>query len=233
MLKIMVATALYGGFHSACATLFAKRKASAVAGERARNGLYRVLYIAQSLMTFGMFAAYAWRQPHRQVYRIRGPIAVLMHMGQIAALLYATWAASQVGIRRITGLANLSAWLKGKPVEPEPEAQGPALDKEGGSNPIGPFAFSRHPLNFVPVAIFWLWPRMNTNLLAFNIVATLYLIAGSAHEKSRLNKVHGSRYKRYISRGVSFYLPLPSHSPFEKTQTFLAGKTSEDGSEDE
>lgn len=159
MVRIMAATALYGAFHSACATRFVKQRARSVIGERARNGLYRVLYIAQSLLTFGLFMAYVWRLPHRQMYRIRGPFALLMHAGQAAALVYATWAARQVGIRRITGLGNLRIWLAGGPVELEPEAQGPALDSEGGSNPIGPFAFSRHPLNFVPLAIFWLWPR--------------------------------------------------------------------------
>jgi hypothetical protein len=227
MAKIMVATALYGAFHSALATLVAKRKASAVFGERARNGWYRVFYIAQSLATFALFAAYSWRQPHRRLYRVRGPLALLMHLGQAGALVYATWAARQVGIRRITGLGRVADWWRGEAVEPEPEAQGPALDGEGGSNPIGPFAFSRHPLNFVPVVIFWCWPRMNTNLLAFNLVATLYLVLGSLHEEARLREVYGARYDTYLKRGVSFYLPVPSHSPLEKSRKFIMGETLE------
>ena len=229
MVKIMVATALYGAFHSALATLFAKRRASAILGERTRNGLYRVFYIAQSLGTFGLLAAYAWRQPHRELYRVRGPLSTLMHFGQAGAMVYATWAARQVEIRRITGLGRLAAWWRGETVDPEPEAQGPALDGEGGSNPIGPFAFSRHPLNFVPLVIFWLWPRMNTNLLAFNLVATLYLVLGSVHEEARLRKVYGARYESYLRRRVSFYVPMPSRSPVVKSREFVLGEKSETG----
>ncbi len=221
MLKIMVATALYGAFHSALATLFVKRRVTRILGERTRNGMYRVFYIAQSLGTFGLFAVYAWRQPYRELYRVRGPLSFLMHLGQAGAMVYATWAARQVGIRRITGLGRLADWWRGETVEPEPEAQGPALDGEGGSNPIGPFAFSRHPLNFVPVVIFWLWPRMNTNLLAFNLVATLYLVLGSVHEEARLRKVYGARYESYLRRGVSFYMPMPSRSPVVKSREFV------------
>jgi methanethiol S-methyltransferase len=233
MAKIMVATALYGAFHSALASLFAKRRAGAMVGERNRNGLYRVFYIAQSLVTFGVFASYAWRQPHCELYRVRGPLSILMHLGQASAMVYATWAASQVGIRRITGLGRLVDWWSGELVDPEPEAQGPALDGEGGNNPIGPFAFSRHPLNFVPVVIFWLWPRMNTNLLAFNLVATLYLVLGSVHEEARLREVYGARYESYLKRGVSFYLPVPSHNPLEKSRTFVMGERSESASQGE
>src|SRR5690606_12936425 len=113
-------------------------------------------------------------------------LAVLMHSGQVAAVGYAVSAANQVGISRILGLESFRAWLGDGAVPAVPEAQGPALDREGETHAAGPFAWSRHPLNFVPVPIFWLWPRMTTNLLAFNAAATVYLIVGSRHEEARL-----------------------------------------------
>jgi hypothetical protein len=82
-----------------------------------------------------------------------------MHAVQASAIVSATSAARQVGIRRILGLESFVAWLGDGPVPPELEAQGPALDAEGRHRGLGPFARSRHPLNFVPLPIFWLWHR--------------------------------------------------------------------------
>jgi hypothetical protein len=134
----------------------------------------------------------------------------MMHCGQGAAGVGAVAAAHQVGILRITGLENLAAWFADGAVSPEPEAQGPALD-QGRQDRLGPFAWSRHPLNFVPVPIFWLWPRMSTNLLAFNTAATAYLLLGSIHEESRLRKAFGPACESYQRSGISFYLPRTTH----------------------
>src|SRR3990170_4384989 len=131
MLKVAAATALFGLVHSALASRRAKRAAAETFGERNRNGLYRVFYIGQSLVTFGLLAAYIRRQPSRELYRVEGPLAFLMHAVQAGALVYTTAAAGQVGLRRITGLESFLAWLGDGLVPPEPEAQGPALDEEG------------------------------------------------------------------------------------------------------
>jgi hypothetical protein len=209
MLKVAAATAAFGLVHSALASRTAKRAAARHFGERNRNGLYRVFYIGQSLVTFGLLAAYIRRQPSRELYRIDGPVAFLMHAVQAGAIVYATAAAGQVGLRRITGLESVLAWLGDGPVPPEPEAQGPALDDEGRRRPASPFAWSRHPLNFAPLPIFWLWPRMTTSLLAFNAAATIYLVVGSLHEEARLREAFGDDYEAYLNSGVPFYIPAP------------------------
>src|SRR5919199_1262602 len=215
MFKVMAATAAFGLVHSALASRAAKRAAARTLGERNRNGLYRVFYIGQSLVTLGMLAAYIRRQPSRELYRVEGPLAFLMHAAQAGALVYATSAAAQVGLRRITGLESFLAWLGDGPVPPEPEAQGPALDGEGRRHAAGPFAWSRHPLNFAPLPVFWLWPRMTTGLLAFNTAATAYLVIGSLHEEARLREAFGEDYAAYQRSGVPFYLPAPQRSAVE------------------
>ncbi len=217
MLKVMAATAAFGLVHSVLASRTAKRAAARGFGERNRNGLYRVFYIGQSLVTFGMLAAYIRRQPSRELYRVEGPLALLFHAGQASALVYATSAAGQVGLLRITGLENFLIWLGDDPVLPEPEAQGPALDDEGRGHTAGPFAWSRHPLNFAPLPVFWLWPRMTTNLLAFNAAATIYLVVGSLHEEARLRNAYGDDYDAYLHSGVPFYIPAPERSGLELT----------------
>lgn len=217
MLKVAAATAAFGLVHSALASRTAKRAAARTFGERNRNGLYRVFYIGQSLVSFGLLAAYVRRQPSRELYRVGGPLAFLMHVIQAGAVVYATSAAGQVGLRRITGVESLLAWLGEGPVPPEPEAQGPALDDEGRRHAAGPFAWSRHPLNFAPLPVFWLCPRMTTNLLAFNASATIYLVVGSLHEEARLRQVYGGDYDSYRKSGIPFYVPAPERSGRELT----------------
>lgn len=78
MLKVAAATAAFGVVHSVLASRTAKRAAARRFGERNRNGLYRVFYIGQSLVTFGLLAAYIRRQPSRELYRIEGPLAFLL-----------------------------------------------------------------------------------------------------------------------------------------------------------
>src|SRR5436305_3713700 len=104
MLKVVAATAIFGLAHSALASRTAKRAAIEAFGERNRNGLYRVAYIAQSVATLGLLAAYIRRQPSRELYKVEGPAALVMHAAQAGAIVYATSAARQVGVRRITGL---------------------------------------------------------------------------------------------------------------------------------
>ena len=86
MLKVAAATAAFGLAHSALASRSAKRAAARTFGERNRNGLYRAFYIGQSLVTLGMLAGYIRRQPSRELYRVEGPLAALMHAAQAGAI---------------------------------------------------------------------------------------------------------------------------------------------------
>jgi len=217
MLKVAAATAVFGLVHSALASRAAKCAAARTFGERNRNGLYRVIYIGQSVVTFGLLAAYIRRQPNRELYRIEGLPVSLIHAVQAGALVYATAAAGQVGLLRITGIESFLAWLGDGPVPAEPEAQGPALDEKGQRRAAGPFAWSRHPLNFAPMPILWLWPRMTTNLLAFNTAATAYLVVGSLHEEARLREAFGEDYDAYLKSGIPFYIPAGEGSGLELT----------------
>lgn len=219
MLKVAAATAVFGAVHSILASRTAKRAAARTFGQRNRNGLYRVTYIGQSFVNFGLLAAYIRRQPSRELHRIEGPLAFLMHAIQTGTVVYATAAAGQVGLRRISGLKSFLTWLGDGPVPPEPEAQGPALYKQGQQHTAGPFAWSRHQLNFAPLPIFWLWLRMTTNLLAFNAAATIYQVVGSLHEGARLRAEFGEDYAAYLNSGVPFYLPVPKRSGLDFTGT--------------
>jgi methanethiol S-methyltransferase len=169
-LRIMVATALFAAVHSAFASRHAKQVASDLVGLRNRNGLYRLFYIGQSVVSFGALAYYIRRQPGALLYEIRGPLNLPLRAAELSCLGVATIASHKVGLRRITGIESFAEWCGPGDVHPEPEAQGPAPDVDG-MHIAGPFRWSRHPLNFWPLPILWLHPRMSTNLLAFNAAA--------------------------------------------------------------
>lgn len=207
--KVAVATTLFAGAHSLFASRAAKRSAVALAGQRGRNALYRPFYNLQAVVTFGALVLYCLRLPDRELYRIRGVLRGLMHVGQAASVIYLLYAARQVGYLRFSGAPNFWSWLKGEAVElPEPEAQGPILAPAGVMKATGPFGTMRHPLNLSMLPIIWLMPRMTANLAAFNLVTTLYLLAGSLHEEKRLRESYGEAYADY-QRSVPFF-PIPA-----------------------
>ncbi len=210
ILRVFLATGLFGLIHSLLASTYAKQRAADWLGPRQRSGLYRVFFILQSALTLAGLLAYLSRLPDRTLYRARGWSARLLRLGQLSGLIFATAAAWQVGLARITGLAPLLAYLRGDAqVQSEPEAQGPAPTTDAPGAPLrdgGPFQISRHPLNLSPLPIFWLTPTLTLKRLAFNLAASLYLVLGSIHEEARLRAAYGEPYRRYERSGVRFYL---------------------------
>lgn len=209
ILKAAAAMAAFGVLHSVLASRAAKREAARAVGERTRDGLYRAAFNAQSAVATGLLFAYVARQPGRELYHVRGPARLLMHAGQAAAAGMMLAAVRELGFGEISGLDNAADWATGRPVPPEPEAQGPASRQDDRLRTGGPFRLCRHPLNFWAVPLLWLWPRMTTTLAAFNVAATAYLVVGSAREERRLAEVYGERYECYRRR-VPFFVPRPT-----------------------
>ena len=111
---------------------------------------------------------------------------------------------------------SLTGGGSARPVWPAPEAQGPAPDAgdagdahdaQGRLRTGGPFRWSRHPLNFVPLPIILFAPTMTLKRAAFAAASAAYLVLGSLHEELRLRRAYGDRYLRYQRSGVPFYLP--------------------------
>lgn len=198
--------ALLAAIHSLLASRWVKGLASRFAGPRRRNGLYRSIYNAQSVVLMVWATWWFSRLPDRELYRAPAPWSWLLRAGQVASLgvVLATVRASGMPS---TGLPQLRCFLRRAEPEPEPEAQGPppTTDREGMAA-VGPFRFSRHPSNLASVALFSLFPRMTANRAALAAVVAIYAVLGAMHEEHRLMRMYGVAYERY-RRSVPFLVP--------------------------
>lgn len=206
--KVAAATVAFVLVHSLLATGWVKALAADVFGRPAADAWYRPVYVAQTLALLGLLVLYVRRQPGRDLYRARGPLAWLMRAAQAAALVYAGWAVAHVGLDFMTGWDRAAAWVRGADVPPMPDGQGPVPGSDGTMRAAGPFAHTRHPLNWFLVPLLWLNPRMTTRLLAFNLVVTAYAVLGSVLLENRLLGTYGDAYRRYQER-VPFLGPNP------------------------
>lgn len=206
-IKIGAATIGFALLHSALASRQAKQAASDLVGKAAVDTGYRLFYTAQATLAFGALLRYGARLPSATLYSFQGPLAWAMRVGQCAGLWHLYRSASVVGIARLAGIANLHAWLMGRPALPPLLAQGPELDASGQLTTGGPYAWSRHPLNFSGIPIFWLTPHMTDKRLVFNLLSTAYFILGSRHEAARLRAGYGSAYLAYEHSRTPFYWP--------------------------
>jgi len=223
MLRTAAATAAFGLVHSALASRTAKDASARLLGRRASDGLYRGFYNAQSAATLAALVAYTRGLDDRELYHARGPLAAGMRCGQAAALAGMAWTALGIGPLRISGLDGLGALATGSPeVPPAAEGHFPSPDADGGLPTPGPFRASRHPMNAAMTALLWLQPRMTANLLAFNAVATAYLVLGSAAEEARLRNRYGARFEAYRRSGVPFLLPDPTAAVADPGPAVLA-----------
>ena len=212
IIKIAAGTLLFAGIHSLLASRAAKERALKLLGGRKGKGLYRPLYNALAIASFGGLGLYGIGLPDRKLYRVSGAPAWLMHSVQFCFLLYLVNGVRQIGFLKFAGITNFRALITGQSFIPQaPEGQGPILENGHQMKITGPFLFSRHPLNFGMLPIIWLMPQMTLNLAAFNLITTLYLIFGSVHEEKRLKRSYGQAYVDYQTSGINFFVPSVSH----------------------
>lgn len=207
--KMAAATIGFALLHSVLASRQAKQAAGRLVGKPAVDEGYRLFYSVQAMLSFVALVGYGARLPSKTLYALSGPPAWILRGGQCLGLLHLYCAASQVGIARLIGWENLNARRTGRPALPGPLAQGPELDASRQLMTGGVYAWSRHPLNFSGIPIFWLTPRMTDKRLVFNLASTAYFILGSMHEAARLRAGYGDKYRDYERSGVPFYWPYP------------------------
>lgn len=207
--RVVLVCTLWALLHSALASRRAKGLARTVFGQRYRDGLYRLLYNAQSVVSVALAARWFLRLPDRELYRASWPLSLFMRAGQVVSLGVLLSGVRVVGVLDFAGLVRLWNLLAGADRGPEPEAQGPPLEIDGEMAKRGAFRLTRHPGNLGALGFFVLWPRMTVNRAVLAALVTLYVVLGSMHEELRLREAYGAAYERY-RRAVPFMLPRPS-----------------------
>jgi protein-S-isoprenylcysteine O-methyltransferase Ste14 len=146
---------------------------------------YTVLALIMTL-PFVYILAYL---PDRILYIVPWPGSGLMAAGQILAALGLLASLRQTGIFYFLGLEQLKN-----------------SSAAGGLITSGFYCHIRNPLFFFATLFLWLSPFMTANLLAFNILATVYFYIGARHEERSLHEEFGPEYEAYRER-VPMFLP--------------------------
>ena len=206
MFPVALATTRYVAVHSALANDWTKAQAANLFGQQAADAWYRPFYLVQGLVLLGLLALYIRRQPGRDLYDAKGGWRWALRAGQATGVLLLAWAALSVGVAHLTGYENVSAWTQSADMPRMPDGQEPSPAADGSMRTIGPLGYTRHPLNWSLLLIFWLHPRMTTRLLAFNLVMTAYLFLGSLHAEAHMLRFYGDAYRGYQER-VPFFGP--------------------------
>jgi protein-S-isoprenylcysteine O-methyltransferase Ste14 len=131
--------------------------------------------------------------PDRTQYIIPAPWSWLMAGGQLLAAALLLLTLRQTGVSYFLGLSQLRS------------ASAPTGGK-GGLVKDGFYCHIRNPLFFFSALFLWLTPTMTENLLAFNILATIYFYLGARHEERSLQEEFGQEYEEY-RKAVPMILP--------------------------
>jgi protein-S-isoprenylcysteine O-methyltransferase Ste14 len=151
---------------------------------------YRLAYVLLAIIMVLPFFYILLFFPDRTLYVVPSPWSWLMAAGQALAALALLGALRQTGISYFFGLAQIS----GK------------REEEGVLVTDGFYCHLRNPLFFFGALFLWLFPIMTTNLLTFNLLATLYFYVGALHEEKSLQKEFGEEYEEY-RRKVPMFIP--------------------------
>jgi protein-S-isoprenylcysteine O-methyltransferase Ste14 len=204
--RVVWICALWALVHSVLASKQVKDLISRVAGSRYRDGLYRFIFNAQSVVSLLWAARRFSRLPDKDLYHARSPWSWLFRASQVASLGVLLSGVRVMGILRFAGLTPLRDLLTGSDVRPAPEAQGPPVGSDDEVVRAGAFRFSRHPGNLGALGFFLFLPRMTANRAVLVALVALYVVLGSMHEEYRLRAAYTAAYERY-RRVVPFLVP--------------------------
>jgi len=206
-LRAAAATVAWAAVHSLFASHAAKRRAERAAGARLARGWYRVAYNAQAVATTAALGAYVWRHRGPVVYEARGRVRPLVVAAQAVAVAAFLRALYDGGLGDLTGVRPARAWLRGEPLRPIPDGQGPPESDAGLPAPRGLGRHTRNPANTFIVPALWIAPRVRAGWAGMSAVFTAYAVAGSWHGERMMRARWGDAFAAYQQSGVPFFVP--------------------------
>ncbi|MEZ4517569.1 MAG: isoprenylcysteine carboxylmethyltransferase family protein [Chloroflexota bacterium] len=195
---LIVALFIWALVHSLTAGRRAKHAFRERFGDRAYEGLYRLLYNLFSLATFLLvMVALAAVVPNRLLYSVPMPYRLINFALQgigLVGLAYALW---QTDIFSFAGVRQFWRYLTGEEIV---EAQPRFIT-------TGAYGVVRHPLYLFSLLFLWANPDMTLQSLVLYLYVTIYFYIGSIYEERRLAAVFGDAYATYRDR-VPRFLPV-------------------------
>ncbi len=139
--------------------------------------------------------AILWQRSETQVFVLHG---VPRYAAQVVTILaVAAFVASAVTLRRSFdphGLHPIRAHLLGQPHQPGAFVVG------------GPYLWVRHPLYSCILVMFWMNTDVTADMLLFDVLWTIWIVAGAAWEERDLVAEFGAAYRAY-QRQVPMLVP--------------------------
>ncbi len=207
------ATLAFGVFHSWLCSSHTKTATQKLVGPRFGRGFYRLFFNLQALVSTVALVAFVMSRPQKVVYRASKTGRYFHWAIQFASLIVALWSVKELRFRRFSGAQGALDAARNREAIAEPEAQTP----DGGDGlelARGPYAWSRHPVEWAPLVLLWATPLLKTNWLGFNFATTLYMIFGVWQEEKRLASKGGLAWEKYCSRvGILFGRKAFNESP--------------------
>jgi protein-S-isoprenylcysteine O-methyltransferase Ste14 len=69
----------------------------------------------------------------------------------------------------------------------------------------GPYRWVRHPLYLLSLFLIWSYPDLTTDRLLFNLLFTIWVVAGTLLEERDLTATFGQTYRSYQRKVPMFY----------------------------
>ncbi len=181
---ILVAMLLYGLLHSLLASLGFKAQVQSRLGEGGGR-VYRLVYNLFAFVSLLPVLALSALLPDQPLYAIPFPWLLISLALQGLAVVALLLGLLQTGLWSFLGISQLGG-----------------ADQASQSRLVihGLYHWVRHPLYSAGLVFIWFVPRMTSNLLAFNLGVTVYLIVGAMFEERKLLREFGQDYARYRAR---------------------------------
>ena len=198
MALFLISFIVWAVLHSITAAAHTKQRFRHLMGDRAYEGLYRLLYNLFSLITIlPVLYLLATRVSADPLWAVPTPFSFIMNSIQLIGLIGLMFALWQTDIWDFAGLRQALHFLSGdeKPVPP------PKLVTSGL------YGLVRHPLYFFSLLILWFNPVMGLNSFIFATASTLYFWLGSIYEERKLLAFFGEAYRDYQQR-VPRFIPF-------------------------
>ena len=194
---VFISMLIYGIIHSIAAGRF-KTVFRMQFGERAYEGLYRLLYNIFAVISLAPVSYLFTFHPGNIVWEINLQYEPILLIIQAIGLIGSAISLFQIDLGYFLGVTQFINYIRNKGENQAEEEQ----MQRGGL-----YAFVRHPLYLFSILAIWPVTTMTEAYLGFCLGVTAYFVIGSLYEERRLAEKFGEQYRLY-QQNVPWLIPF-------------------------